>query len=191
MTVGAPKLPCPDADRMPSTPRALAQVAYCSRADDGSPVDSPLHPRRRARCDRRHRAAHGQRQANREWIARLGVDHQREHGYAYWQCRDKGTDQLLGFCGWREHDLGASLGYAFAEPTRGNGYAKEAAGAVVAWGLANIGAERLYASVRPPNPASCKVLDHAGMSLVRECVDAHGPRLIYALPGRPPLPQTR
>jgi [ribosomal protein S5]-alanine N-acetyltransferase len=128
---------------------------------------------------------------NREWIARLGVEHQREHGYAYWQCRDKGTGQLLGFCGWREHELGTSLGYAFAEPTRGNGYAKEAAGAVVAWGLANIGAQRLYASVRPPNPASCKVLEHTGMTLVREYVDAHGPRLIYALPGRPPLPQTR
>jgi RimJ/RimL family protein N-acetyltransferase len=128
---------------------------------------------------------------NREWIARLGVEHQREHGYAYWQCRDKGTGQLLGFCGWREHDsgtslgLGTSLGYAFAEPIRGNGYAKEAAGAVVAWGLANIGAERLYASVRPPNPASCKVVEHAGMTLVREYVDADGPRLIYALPGSP------
>jgi hypothetical protein len=58
---------------------------------------------------------------NREWIARLGVDHQREHGYAYWQCRDKGTGQLLGFCGWREHDFGTSLGYAFAEPTRATG----------------------------------------------------------------------
>lgn len=130
---------------------------------------------------------------NREWIARLGVDHQRKHGYAYWQCRGKGTGQLLGFCGWREHDFGASLGYAFAEPTRGNGYAKEASGAVVAWGLENIGVERLYASVRPPNPASCKVLEHTGMTLVREYVDAHGLRLIYALPGRPPLPlpQTR
>lgn len=108
---------------------------------------------------------------NREWIDRLGVDHQREHGYAYWQCRDKDTGRLLGFCGLREHDLGASLGNAFAEPARGNGYAKEAAGAVVAWGLANIGAERLYASVRPPNPASCKVLEHAGMTLVREYVE--------------------
>jgi RimJ/RimL family protein N-acetyltransferase len=128
---------------------------------------------------------------NREWITRLGVAHQREHGYAYWQCRDKGTGQLVGFCGWREHDLGASLGYAFAGPTRGNGYAKEAASAVVEWGLTNIGAERLYASVRPPNPASCKVLEHVGTTLVREYVDAHGPRLIHALPGRPPLPQTR
>jgi hypothetical protein len=45
--------------RMPNSPRALAQVAYCSRADDGPAVDSPLHPRRRARCDRRRRAAHG------------------------------------------------------------------------------------------------------------------------------------
>ena len=72
---------------------------------------------------------------NAEWIARLGVDHQREHGYAYWQCREKGTGQLLGFCGWRERDLGASLGYAFAEPIRGNAFAKEAAGAILAWGL--------------------------------------------------------
>lgn len=126
---------------------------------------------------------------NREWIVRLGVDHQREHGYAYWQCRDKETDRLLGFCGWREHDLGASLGYAFAEPVRGNGFAKEAAEAVVAWGLAQIGAERLYASVRPPHPASCRVLEHVGMVRVREYVDARGPRWVYALPSRPPLPQ--
>jgi RimJ/RimL family protein N-acetyltransferase len=61
---------------------------------------------------------------NREWITRLGVAHQREHGYAYWQCRDKGTGQLVGFCGWREHDLGASLGYAFAGPTRATGMRK-------------------------------------------------------------------
>ena len=128
---------------------------------------------------------------NREWIARLGVDHQREHGYAYWQCRDKATGRLLGFCGWREHDLGTSLGFAFAEPARGNGFAKEAAVAVVEWGLAKLGAERLYASVRPPNPASCKVLEHTGMTLVREYVDAHGPRLLYALPGRPPLRRTQ
>jgi RimJ/RimL family protein N-acetyltransferase len=126
---------------------------------------------------------------NREWIARLGVDHQRKHGYAYWQCRDAGTGHLLGFCGWREHDLGASLGYAFTESVRGNGYAKEAAGAVVSWGVVNIGAERLYASVRPPNPASCKVLEHAGMTRVREYVDARGPRSVYALPGHL-LPQT-
>ncbi|WP_423804913.1 GNAT family N-acetyltransferase [Nocardioides salarius] len=92
--------------------------------------------------------------------------------------------RLLGFCGWREHDLGVALGYTFAEPSRGHGYAKEAAAAVVAWGLANIGADRLYASVRPPNQASCKVLEHAGMSLVRECADARGPRLIYAVPDR-------
>ena len=124
---------------------------------------------------------------NHEWIQRLGIDHQRDHGYAYWQCRDAETGDLLGFCGWREHDLGASLGYAFAEPFRTKGYAKEAADAVVTWGLANIGVERLYASVRPPNPASCKVLEHAGMTLFKDYMDANGPRLIYALPGRPPL----
>lgn len=120
---------------------------------------------------------------NREWIRRWG-EHQSQHGYSYWGCRTREAGTLVGFCGWRSHDLGVALGYAIAAPYRGRGLAKEAAAKVVAWGVANIGVDLLFASIRPPSPASCRVLEHSGMRRTLEYADGQGPRWVYALPAR-------
>jgi RimJ/RimL family protein N-acetyltransferase len=59
----------------------------------------------------------------------------------------------------------------------GSGLATEAAAAVLDW------AERhgvdVYASVRPPNPASVRVLEKIGMRLVDSYSDEDGQRDIY------------
>jgi RimJ/RimL family protein N-acetyltransferase len=68
-------------------------------------------------------------------------------------------------------------GYAILPQYRGRGLATEAAAAVLDW------AERhevdVYASVRPPNPASVRVLAKIGMRLVDSYVDEDGQRDIY------------
>lgn len=122
--------------------------------------------------------------ANAEWIQRWCVDPQREHGFSYWGCRDRATGGLVGFCGWRSHDLGTSLGYAISAPMRGLGFASEAAAAVVQWGIEHLGAFEIFASIRPPHPASCRVLEKAGMIRVLEYHDAQSLRWIYTLPER-------
>jgi ribosomal-protein-alanine N-acetyltransferase len=69
------------------------------------------------------------------------------------------------------------MGYAIVPQYRGRGLATEAAAAVLDW------AERhdidVYASVRPPNPASVRVLEKIGLRLVDSYFDEDGQRDIY------------
>ena len=60
---------------------------------------------------------------------------------------------------------------------RGRGLATEAAAAVLDWAEHN-GVD-FYSSVRPPNPASVRVLQKVGMRLVDSYVDEDGQRDIY------------
>jgi RimJ/RimL family protein N-acetyltransferase len=90
--------------------------------------------------------------------------------------RDGGT--VAGYCGFLVRPVqGTTLGYAILPQHRGLGLATEAARAAVEW------AERhgvdFYASVRPPNPASVRVLTKIGLHLTDSYVDADGQRDIY------------
>ncbi|GAA5025104.1 GNAT family N-acetyltransferase [Actinopolymorpha pittospori] len=77
---------------------------------------------------------------------------------------------------WREAK-GITLGYAIVASARGRGYATEAAGAVLGW--AESRQIPVYASVRPPNPASERVLRKIGMELDDHYWDEDGERLVY------------
>jgi [ribosomal protein S5]-alanine N-acetyltransferase len=72
---------------------------------------------------------------------------------------------------------GTTMGYAILPEYRGRGLATEAATVVQNW------AEQhnvdVYASVRPPNPASVRVLAKIGMLLVDSYADEDGQRDIY------------
>lgn len=85
---------------------------------------------------------------------------------------------VVGFCGFFVRPVkGTTMGYAIVPEYRGRGLATEAAAAVLDW------AERhdvdVYASVRPPNPASARVLEKIGMRLVDSYCDEDGQRDIY------------
>lgn len=90
--------------------------------------------------------------------------------------RDGGA--VAGFCGFFVRPVkGTTIGYAIVPQYRGRGFATEAAAAVLDW------AERhdvdAYASIRPPNPASVRVLEKIGMRLVDSYRDEDGQRDIY------------
>jgi RimJ/RimL family protein N-acetyltransferase len=85
---------------------------------------------------------------------------------------------VVGFCGFFVRPVkGITMGYTIVPQYRGLGLATEAAAAVLDW------AERhdvdVYASVRPPNPASVRVLEKIGMRLVDSYRDQDGQRDIY------------
>jgi len=69
------------------------------------------------------------------------------------------------------------MGYAIVPEYRGRGLATEAVAAVLDW------TERhdvdVYASIRPSNPASLRVLEKIGMRPVDSYVDEDGQRNIY------------
>jgi RimJ/RimL family protein N-acetyltransferase len=72
---------------------------------------------------------------------------------------------------------GTTMGYAIIPQYRGRGLATEAAAAVLGW--AEQRGINVYASVRPPNPASARVLEKIGMRLVDSYFDEDGQRDIY------------
>ena len=90
--------------------------------------------------------------------------------------RDGGA--VVGFCGFFVRPVkGTTMGYGIVPEYRGCGLATEAARAVLDW------AERhdidVYSSIRPPNPASVRVLEKIGMRLVDSYYDQDGQRDIY------------
>lgn len=77
----------------------------------------------------------------------------------------RGQDTLIGAVGLKlepEHGR-AELGYWIGTDYWGNGYASEAARAVVQWALSDLGVHRIYAYHFQRNAASGRVLARAGL----------------------------
>lgn len=92
--------------------------------------------------------------ARRAWMARLM---KRTHDNA-----------LIGHCGFHgppEMVGRAEIGYSVFTVHRGQGYAKEAAGALVRWAFRR-GEKQVYASVSPDNQASLAVVKALGFTQV-------------------------
>lgn len=70
----------------------------------------------------------------------------------------------IGMCGLikREHLADVDLGYAFVPAGRGQGHAREAAGAVLAWAHERLGLRRIVAIVTPVNHRSITLLQGLG-----------------------------
>ncbi|WP_054027731.1 GNAT family N-acetyltransferase [Bacillus sp. FJAT-28004] len=76
----------------------------------------------------------------------------------------KENNQLIGGCGI--HVCGPSqgeLGYCFNQAYWGSGFATEAADALLQFGFRELGLHRIYATCRPDNLGSAKVLQKIGM----------------------------
>ena len=90
--------------------------------------------------------------------------------------RDGGA--VAGYCGFFVRPgKGTTIGYAILPRYRGQGLATEAAAAVLDW--AGRHQVDVYASIRPPNPASVRVLEKVGLRLADSYVDEDGRRDIY------------
>jgi RimJ/RimL family protein N-acetyltransferase len=71
-------------------------------------------------------------------------------------------DALIGGCGVAGSDNGPELGYWVGVPFWGQGFATEAARAVIDHAFGRLGHERLEAGARVSNPASRRVLEKCG-----------------------------
>jgi RimJ/RimL family protein N-acetyltransferase len=90
--------------------------------------------------------------------------------------RDEGV--VAGFCGFFVRPVkGITMGYAIVPRYRGRGFATEAAAAVLDWAQRH--SVDVYASIRPPNPASARVLEKIGLRLADSYRDEDGQRDIY------------
>ncbi|WBO24213.1 GNAT family N-acetyltransferase [Sphingomonas abietis] len=107
-----------------------------------------------------------------ERLARLAAEQQAlqaRDGHCFWIVERKADRALLGFCGLEKGDVGPiageiEIGWRLREDAWGQGYAKEAAFASLAWGWAHLDAPRIMAITTPANRASWGLMERLGMT---------------------------
>ncbi len=95
----------------------------------------------------------------RDWMARIMVS--RSDRSVIGHCGFHGPPEMIGR---------AEIGYTVFTHYRGQGYAKEAAGALVEWAFAQ-GASEVYASVAPDNAPSLAVVRSLGFIQIGTQID--------------------
>jgi len=92
-------------------------------------------------------------------------------GFGVWAAVEKETGEFLGWFSFRPVDEATptevELGYRLRREAWGRGYATEGARALIRKGFTELGVERVIASTFEANVASRRVMEKAGLRLVR------------------------
>src|SRR5690242_9260704 len=92
-------------------------------------------------------------------------------GLGVWAAIEKESKEFLGWFSYRSKDAANSnnvaLGYRLRRAVWGQGYATEGARALIRLGFAELGVQRVVATTYQDNLASRRVLEKAGLTLVR------------------------
>lgn len=105
----------------------------------------------------------------------------------------KSTGEFIGTCGMEPFELDPSflrvngrseveLGYRLCLKHWGNGYAQEAAGAILRYGFGPLNCARIMAFVLPQNRASVKILEKLGFNYLQEFLHYDLPHRLYEMP---------
>ena len=106
-----------------------------------------------------------------EFLPAFLAYYQRYEGYGFWAAIEKPTGQFLGWFHFRPRE-GASpdeaeLGYRLRKSAWGKGYATEGSCALIRKGFSEFGVQRVVAEAMAVNLASRRVMEKAGLTLVR------------------------
>ena len=100
----------------------------------------------------------------------------------------RATGEFIGTCGMEPFDLAgqpeAELGYRLCLKFWGNGYAKEAATAILRYGFDDLKMTRIMAFALPQNKPSLRILEALGFRYLRDFVHADLPHRLYDFPKR-------
>ena len=83
-------------------------------------------------------------------------------GFARYALVFRNSKEFIGFCGYSPMDGYIDLGYRIARKHWGNGYASEAAQAVIRHGFERLGFERIVAIAYAENKRSIRVIEKLG-----------------------------
>jgi RimJ/RimL family protein N-acetyltransferase len=96
------------------------------------------------------------------------ADYYAARGYGLWGVVRRDDDALIGRCGLLSSTIDGrpevELSYLLDPAFRGNGFATEAARAVLAFASAVLGLERVVAVIQPANAPSRRVAERLGMT---------------------------
>ena len=97
--------------------------------------------------------------------------YERNDGYGFWAAIEKSTGDFLGWFGFRPPEASGpdevELGYRLRKSAWGRGYATEGARALIRKGFTERGVQRVFATTYQDNLASRRVMEKAGLTLVR------------------------
>ena len=118
--------------------------------------------------------------AARRYIAEGPVAMYRDFGFGLYLGELKATATPIGLCGLVRRDGldDVDIGFALLARFRGQGYAREAARAVMDHALGTLGLPRVVAITSPDNTASQRILEGLGL---------HFERMVALRPGEPEI----
>ena len=97
--------------------------------------------------------------------------YQRYEGFGFWAATEKATGEFLGWFHFRPREDAApgevELGYRLRKSAWGKGYATEGSRALIRKGFTESGVQRVTAEAMAVNQASRRVMEKAGLTLVR------------------------
>ncbi len=94
---------------------------------------------------------------------------QAAHGHCFWAVERRADGAMLGFCGLQPGPEGTpiagriEIGWRLAAHAWGQGYAREAAQASLAWAWANLDTDSVWAIAVPANTRSWGLMERLGM----------------------------
>ena len=105
----------------------------------------------------------------RNYILKGPVESYQRFGFGLYLTELKENGIPIGICGLlkRESLKDVDIGYAFLPQFWGQGYASEAAAAVMAFGKSALGLNRIVAVTSPDNHSSIKVLEKLGLKFAQ------------------------
>ena len=96
------------------------------------------------------------------------VARQTDHGHCFWAIERQADGAFLGFCGLQPGyaflEGETEIGWRLRRDAWGQGFAREAAEASLAWGWANLAMPRVTAITVPANSASWRLMERLGMT---------------------------
>jgi len=105
---------------------------------------------------------------------------QEDTGFCFWALERKADGAFLGYCGLKVTNLPGTpvaddveIGWRLREDAWGQGYATEAATAVLDWAWANLNAPRIVSFTIPTNLSSQRVMERIGMRRREDLDFAH------------------
>ncbi len=112
----------------------------------------------------------------RDYLRKGPLTMYRNHGFGLYLVERKDGHVPIGMCGLikRESLEDVDIGFAYLPAYRAQGYAHEAAVAVLAHGWRDFGLRRIVAITSPDNARSAALLERLGMTLQKAAkLDAH------------------
>ena len=110
-------------------------------------------------------------EVERELLPHLLALRAQGRGYGFWAAEEKATGEFQGWFHLRPHADGhpdePELGYRLKRLAWGRGFATEGSLALIQHAFAKLGASRVYAEAMAVHSASRRVMEKAGLRLVR------------------------